>query len=296
MSSSTESNLSQQEKPSSIIIGGRSFHNTDSAYLLPNDIVENDRLNGQHFALKYLFEGNFNVKVLDYVSMDSETTKVLDCGCGPGTWIMDVAKDYPNCQLTGVDLSDVFPTNIQSSNIDFKVGNVVAGLPYDDNTFDFIHVRFLIAALREDEWPIVLKELFRILKPGGVIQSGECLVDENCRQFIQDITNRVMKFMQSRGQNPYICARIPSLLNDAQFEVIETVLKEVHLGQDDSISRAFLKDMINVYKSFQPFLAPQLNINTDAEYDEFLKRMAIEFQQEPQTVWGMTSTLARKPL
>jgi hypothetical protein len=27
---------------------------------------------------------NFNAKVRDYVSMDAENTKILDCGCGPG--------------------------------------------------------------------------------------------------------------------------------------------------------------------------------------------------------------------
>jgi hypothetical protein len=43
-------------------------------------------------------------------------------------------------------------------------------------------------------------------------------------------------------------------------------------------------------------MAAQLNLQTDAEYDEFLNRLAVECQQEPQTMWDMSSTLARKPL
>ncbi|KAI8338601.1 S-adenosyl-L-methionine-dependent methyltransferase [Chlamydoabsidia padenii] len=293
---STPPQVSSTGSNSSTIIGGRSYHNTDSTYWLPNDDAEKDRLIGQHFAMKILFEGNFNAKILEHVSMDSKDTKVLDCGCGPGTWVMDVATDYPHCQLTGVDFSDVFPMSIRPSNVQFVLADVLGRLPFEDNTFDFINIRFFIAALRADEWPIVFKELYRVLKPGGFIESVECVIDEKSRQFIRDLNVRVVAFMQSRGQDPYISLRIPSHVESAGLEVVETVVKEVNLGQNDSISREFLWDMINIYKSFKPFIAPQLDLKTDAEYDEFLNRLALECQQEPQTIWAMTSTLARKPL
>ncbi|KAI8332079.1 S-adenosyl-L-methionine-dependent methyltransferase [Chlamydoabsidia padenii] len=294
-SSSEKIESGQQEQSSPTIIDGRSYHNTDSAYWLPNDADENDRLRGQHFALKSLFGGNFNAKVLDYVSMDDKATKVLDCGCGPGAWVTDVAKDYPDCQLTGVDISDVFPTGIQSSNVCFKLGNVLTGLPFDDNMFDFIYIRLLILALRVEEWPIVFKELRRILKPGGVIQSLECYPLGHGREFPMNVSARVMTSMKRRGQDPLVCAEIPSLLHEAGFEIVETVLKGVHLGQNDPTSREFLVGIINTYRSLKPFMAPQLNLKTDEEYDEFLKKLSVEYQKEPQTRWDWTSNLARKP-
>ncbi|KAI8332077.1 S-adenosyl-L-methionine-dependent methyltransferase [Chlamydoabsidia padenii] len=293
---SSTGGISSQEKSSSTIIDGRSYHNADSAYWLPNDDAEKDRLVGQHFAMKSLFEGNFNAKVLDYVSMDDKATKVLDCGCGPGTWIMDVATDYPNCQLAGIDISDVFPSSIRPLNVHFEIANVVTGLPYEDNTFDFINIRFFIMALRVEEWPIAFKELYRLLKPGGVIQSFECGILCRGRKFPTDANALVMAFMETRGLDPHIPQKISSLLCDAGFEMIENLVKDVYLGQSDSISREFLWDVVNGYRSFKPYMAPHFNIKTDSEYDEFLKRLAIECQQEPQTVWPMTSNLARKPL
>ncbi|KAI8332072.1 S-adenosyl-L-methionine-dependent methyltransferase [Chlamydoabsidia padenii] len=281
---------------SSKIIGGRSYHNTDSTYWLPNDDAEKDRLIGQHFAIKSLFKGNFNAKVLDYVSMDDKTTKVLDCGCGPGTWIMDVATEYPDCQLTGIDFCDVFPATIRPPNVHFELANVLTRLPYEDNTFDFINLRFFIMALRVEEWIIVFRELYRVLRPGGVIESVECGIDGGGRKFVRDLNVPFVAFMQSRGQDPKISKRIPLDLKEAGFEVVETLVKEVYLGQNDPISREFLWDVVNSFKSFKPFLAPQLNLKTDAEYDKFLNRLAIECQQEPQTIWDITSTMARKPM
>ncbi|KAI8332075.1 S-adenosyl-L-methionine-dependent methyltransferase [Chlamydoabsidia padenii] len=293
--SSTEG-MSSQEKSTPTIIAGRSYHNTDSVYWLPNDDAENDRLVGQHFAIKSLFQGNISAKVLDNVSMDDKATRVLDCGCGPGTWIMDVATEYPHCQLTGVDLSDTFPTSVRPSNVHFDVGNVLDRLPYEDNTFDFIHVRLFIAALRVNEWPIALKELYRILKPGGLIQSVECGQLSRGRKFTDDLSKRVVAFMQSRCQDPFVNSNITSYLKESGFEVVDRTVKDINLGQSDSVSREFLWDMITLYKSLKPFMAAQLDLKTDAEYDEFLKRLAIECQSEPPSMWDMTLTLARKPL
>ncbi|CAG8639570.1 3903_t:CDS:2, partial [Dentiscutata heterogama] len=42
-------------------IGGRRFHNvTDAKYFLPNDNGEVDRLEGQHFLYRHIWQGNFS--------------------------------------------------------------------------------------------------------------------------------------------------------------------------------------------------------------------------------------------
>ncbi|CAO3569605.1 unnamed protein product [Mortierella alpina] len=63
---------------------GRRYHNTPGAsYLLPNDIDEVDRLQLQHFILRYAIQGNYK-SPLD----KSKVRAILDVGCGPGTWTM----------------------------------------------------------------------------------------------------------------------------------------------------------------------------------------------------------------
>ncbi len=79
-------------------------------------------------------------------------------------------NDYPDCEYEGCDMVELTSDNVVPSQVKFSLGNVVEGLNYPDNTFDFVHMRLFILALREVEWPIAIKEILRVTKPGGMIQ------------------------------------------------------------------------------------------------------------------------------
>ena len=56
-------------------------------------------------------------------------------------------------------------------NASFSQVDIVKGLPFDDNTFDFVHLRFLVQYLTEEQWnEKVIKELLRVTKVGGWIE------------------------------------------------------------------------------------------------------------------------------
>lgn len=82
-------------------------------------------------------------------------------------------NDYPNCTYHGCDIADVTNKVLEIKQFTYKHGNVVKGLPYADNMFDFVHMRFFVYALRKEEWPIAIKELIRVVKPGGMLQLTE---------------------------------------------------------------------------------------------------------------------------
>lgn len=71
-------------------------------------------------------------------------------------------------------MCDVFPNNIRPPNVSFQTGNALERLPFSDNTFDFVNIRLFIIALKGEEWPVVIREAYRILKPGGYLQIVEC--------------------------------------------------------------------------------------------------------------------------
>ncbi|KAI8335331.1 S-adenosyl-L-methionine-dependent methyltransferase, partial [Chlamydoabsidia padenii] len=287
----------EQGKPGSTMIGGRGFHTTDSTYWLPNDDIENQRLNKQHMAIKALFNGtNFNPKVQEYVNMKNPNTKILDCGCGPGTWIMDVASEEPNCQYYGVDISDVFPKVGVPSNIHFQVANVLEGLPFEDNTFDFISLRLLILAFRKEEWIIALKELYRVLKPGGFIESKDCGQTMGGNEFVRDMMERLVTFMENRGQVPYANLGISGYLSNIGFEVVESDAKRSYFGRTDPVNQANSSNMLQFYKTLQPYLAEPFDLKTDEKYEAYMQRLAVEIRKEPEAYWPLTATLARKPL
>lgn len=84
-----------------------------------------------------------------------------------------MAHEFPNCNYEGCDIVDVKNPNVSQKQVTYNYGNVVEGLNYPDNTFDLVQMRLLILGLRTEEWPIAIKELIRVTKPGGMIQLME---------------------------------------------------------------------------------------------------------------------------
>lgn len=100
-------------------------------------------------------------------SISSASKKILDIGCGPGTFLGNFAPESAEC--IGVDIS--------SNQIEFatkKYGNhrlqfqkTDGLLPYPENHFDTITSIELIEHLNTKEVKTLLQECHRVLKPGG---------------------------------------------------------------------------------------------------------------------------------
>lgn len=83
--------------------------------------------------------------------------KVLDVGCGIGF----VSALYPNFDITGIDISD----GMLANNPYVWKKAPAEEIPFEDNTFDFVICRSLLHHLEDPR--LGLKEMFRVLKPGG---------------------------------------------------------------------------------------------------------------------------------
>ncbi len=109
--------------------------------------------------------------VFDFLDLQENDT-VLDCGCGRGFYL-NMARSISNCTLTGCDSNDydqvidVAKKELKGKNISIVEANVLQGLPFADNSFDKIIFSEVIEHLPDDT--AGLKELFRVLKPGGVL-------------------------------------------------------------------------------------------------------------------------------
>ncbi|KAI8391520.1 S-adenosyl-L-methionine-dependent methyltransferase [Radiomyces spectabilis] len=286
---------SQTSTDTGIVRQGRSFHNMAmSTYWLPNDDEEMDRLVGQHFALKTLFNGNILREVEEALPLNTGC-KILDVGCGPGTWIMDMATEYPASEFTGVDMCETFPVSIRPPNVHFLSGNILERLPFPDNSFDLVNMRLFILALRKEEWPPVLNEIYRVLKPGGMIQSIEAGMLDRGNEFVRWAGETFKNVILKRGQEPYIAFKIQALLEETGYHVVASVKKDAYLGRQDHLNREFLWDICNIFKSAQPFLTEPLGIAPDT-YGQFLRELCTNCQATPEARWTLATTVAQKPL
>lgn len=98
---------------------------------------------------------------------------VLDCGCGPGGISVTLAALVPHGRVVGIDVEDGQLAMGRREaeqrgivNVEFQHASVYA-LPFADATFDAVLAHAVVYHLAE---PMkALRELWRVLKPGGLI-------------------------------------------------------------------------------------------------------------------------------
>ncbi|RKP05567.1 S-adenosyl-L-methionine-dependent methyltransferase, partial [Thamnocephalis sphaerospora] len=97
---------------------------------------------------------------------------ILDVGTGNGTWLLEMAAEFPDAQLTGIDLVHQAPTSVLPPNCTFKVMDALHGLRFPDASLDYIHHRY-VCSVPADRWGAYLADCARVLRPGGWIEVME---------------------------------------------------------------------------------------------------------------------------
>ncbi|RUP43546.1 S-adenosyl-L-methionine-dependent methyltransferase [Jimgerdemannia flammicorona] len=287
---------------------GRKYHAVKgSSYFLPRDNQEIDRLIMQHYLVKSIFEG-----------------------CGPGTWIIDIAADHPDTECHAIDMSPIFPETLNPPNISFHKCNVLEGLPFEDESFDFVHMRSLIFGLRAGEWPAVLAELFRVTKPGGFIQLVESEVayvtaDPACYAHMEKRTSMVLttwvwlvggyRLYQDRsvtlcsseisavvvcsilsmgGQDPYVATHLAALVPSAGFQLVTHEKRSIAVGWNGQLSEIWFNDAKAIGQATKTVFAPALNKTLD-EYDEYVDDLVNKLR-DSRSYTNWHAVLGRRPL
>jgi SAM-dependent methyltransferase len=117
---------------------------------------------------------------LSGVPASARLTNILDLGCGPGGWVLDVAFDLPGAEVEGMDVSrrmvdyaNARAHTQQLPNASFGVMDITKPLDLPDASFDLVNARFLAAVLKREVWPQFLSECHRVLRPGGFLRLTE---------------------------------------------------------------------------------------------------------------------------
>ncbi|KAL8838200.1 MAG: hypothetical protein Q9170_002243 [Blastenia crenularia] len=221
----------------------RNYHNTASAYVLPNDAVEQDRLDAQAAAIVEMIGG---LPCLAPVHSMTDVSRVVDVGCGTGVATLQLAAVFPSAKVYGLDLSNV-PDSAQQmapKNVTWAIGNVLdidneklekgrdndrsAGLMsreiFTPAGLDYIFGRMLFLGI--DDWTRYFSTTARSLRSGGIIEhqdldwsfyrvgTSECLSDK------WEWHRRVVSAAESAGLSVRAGSNAAQLMRNAGLEVV----------------------------------------------------------------------------
>jgi len=169
-----------------------------------------------------------------------ETSSVLEVGSGLGILASEVARLVPRGEVFGVEYSPEQLSKAESSrpNLRFVRGDAHA-LDFEDARFDVVYCRYVLEHLADP--PRALREMWRVLKPGGKVflQENNILVSmlhPECPRF-ETLWRQFAVLQERLGGDALIGKKLLPLLKAAGFrEIVLSIQPEVH----HSGSRGFL--------------------------------------------------------
>ncbi|CAG8630796.1 12005_t:CDS:2 [Acaulospora morrowiae] len=263
-------------------IDGRQYHNEKNAhYYLPNDKQESDRLRIQHYVVHEIWKGNYSSPIKQ--RLIDGNTNVLDIGCGPGTWILDMGTTYPSSTFIGIDFSPVFPnSSFTPPNSIFLRHNILERLPFPDSSFDFVFQRFLAMSFDEVGWNDLFTEIVRVMKQDGWLEMMNFGCElKNPGPCTKRLADAVIEFHESKD------IKVPTSIDlrkcfEQTRQITDISIEEKHLplgkwaGQVGQLAKTNFNSEI---LGLKPFLLPFMNVtseefqllldNSDAEVNDY---------------------------
>lgn len=209
---------------------GRTYHHYKAeTYLLPNDAEEQDRLDLQHQVALLRLDDRLHWAPIE------NPRQALDVGTGTGIWAIGFAKQYPECEVTGSDLSLIQPKDLGTvSNCHFIREDADDDEWTYNQLFDYIHFRFFCAFVTDIRQ--VVQKAFDHLEPGGWMEFQEATHEIACSDgslegtAMQKSSQILTSMTAAHGRDPWAMGKLKGLLSEVGFVDVSETIMPVPIG------------------------------------------------------------------
>jgi ubiquinone/menaquinone biosynthesis C-methylase UbiE len=242
----------------------------------------------------------------------SQVKRILDVGCGPGGWALEVAFAYPESEVVGIDQSRAMVDYAQTQaavqqlhNASFKEMDIAEPLAFNDNAFEIVNARFLGSQLTRDQWSCTVQEFVRVAAPGGIVRltesdaagmSNSAALTRLSRLYAQRLADdRHGYFPLAQADHLCITPQLDPILRQAGCVDI----REQPYALNFSVGKASYSEMYQnirvAYKMSQPLLVDAGMISQE-EADELYEQMLMEMLSDNFcALWYMLAVWGYKP-
>jgi SAM-dependent methyltransferase len=206
---------------------------------------------------------------------------ILDVGSGTGRWAIQMAQQFPQASVIGLDIeapmlrqSAVLET--QPENCVFVEGDVLKGLRFADDSFDFVHQRLLMGAIPGPAWPGVVQELARVTRPGGWVELVEAAPVPSNTPALNQLHAWMLAVTQMRGLDTTISGRIDELLRQAGLQQVVYRDLPIPIGPNGGRLGHMAETQYDaLFQTFKPILVAR-GMTDAATFDNIMRRAHLE--------------------
>lgn len=239
----------------------------------------------------------------------SNIHSVLDVGCGPGGWVLDVAHAYPKIKVTGIDISKLMAEYARAQarvqwldNATFIAMDALKPLEFPGNSFDLVNARFISSFTPKTAWPGVVQEFLRVLRPGGVIRLTEPEFPISNSPAVENLVAMFARAMQKAGQSFSPDGRLmgitPMLSHFLRNANCQNIRVQAYVLDGSAGAEAYVSQYQNAMvflKLLQPFII-RAGETTNEEFDKIYQQALFEMQMDSYcSAWYYLSAWGTKP-
>ena len=236
--------------------------------------------------------------------------QVLDIACGPGGWLLDLTTQYPHLRGVGIDISQLmidYANSLAASqglpNVQFQVMDAAKPLKFPDDSFDLVNARILTGFLSTQQWPTLVQECYRILRPGGIIRLTEVewgltnsVAYDTLTGFAALGNYRAGHSFSPHGRVFGTTPMLKRFLRQAGFQQVQHRAYAVDYSAGATAYEDNVHNYLIFYKLFQDFLV-QMGVATAEEVEQIYEQMEKEMRADDfcaldlyVTAWGYKET------
>lgn len=164
--------------------------------------------------------------------------RVLDLGCGTATLTILIKKLYPEAQVIGLDgdpkVLKIAQAKIAKTGLEIKLEQGMAfELPYPDSSFDRVLSSLLFHHLIRENKIRTVKEVYRVLRPGGKLIIGDFGRPNNAAMYLISLVMRRLEETED-----LIKGLLPDMLRRAGFDAVDDFTRYMMIFGTTSLYRA----------------------------------------------------------
>ncbi|CAI2161463.1 7530_t:CDS:2 [Funneliformis geosporum] len=255
---------------------GTDYNKIESFHHYFNNDNNIHRQHDHHFLKKHLFQCEISCPIQDEL-IKGKDCKIIDLGCGPSTFLLDLSAQHPNSRFFGVDIETTFPSEIKPKNLEFKLVDIIQGLPFPDNAFDLVHIESTLFTIPSVHVNFIISEMIRICKPNGYIEFCESIYNQKSRGIgekfgkllhgFELVSNLYETDMHIALNLPKMLSMIPNIKN------INLEDQTIIVGKNGGKVGVIMHDILTWFKNSSEFfvndICKQLNL-TKEQYDQLI--------------------------